>query len=153
MFREYYYRGLAEFYLDNVMYLELRALLPAVRCRLRLFFFSSLGWTDFPLILPSFLQIYELDGSTRDAAWTLRTYRDVTQQFTAQHPDFFGVRIIYTVHRYPQTTPADWGTPPPPQSGDNLFTVFQGSEPDSDDQRCGGSAEAAARLPRHHGRL
>lgn len=33
VFREFYYRGLREFYLDNVMYLELRALLPAVsRC-------------------------------------------------------------------------------------------------------------------------
>ncbi|CAF98874.1 unnamed protein product, partial [Tetraodon nigroviridis] len=72
VFREYYYRGLTEFYLDNVMYLELRALLPA---------------------------IYELDGSTHDTAWTLKTYRDVTRQFTAEHPDFFGARIIHTVHR------------------------------------------------------
>lgn len=30
VFREYYYRGLAEFYQDNVMYVELRALLPEV---------------------------------------------------------------------------------------------------------------------------
>lgn len=33
VFREYYYRGLQEFYSDNVMYLELRALLPEVRPR------------------------------------------------------------------------------------------------------------------------
>lgn len=31
VFREYYYRGLQEFYSDNVMYLEVRALLPQVR--------------------------------------------------------------------------------------------------------------------------
>lgn len=30
VFSEYYYRGLTEFYMDNVMYLELRALLPEV---------------------------------------------------------------------------------------------------------------------------
>lgn len=30
VFREYYYHGLNEFYVDNVMYMELRALLPEV---------------------------------------------------------------------------------------------------------------------------
>lgn len=30
VFRDYYYQGLAQFYRDNVMYLELRALLPEV---------------------------------------------------------------------------------------------------------------------------
>lgn len=72
VFREYYYQGLTEFYKDNVMYLEVRALLP---------------------------EIYELDGRTHDKAWTLKTYQDVTRQFTAEHPDFFGIRIILTVHR------------------------------------------------------
>ncbi|KAI3371587.1 hypothetical protein L3Q82_024158, partial [Scortum barcoo] len=72
VFRDYYYKGLTEFYMDNVMYLELRALLP---------------------------EIYELDGSTHDTAWTLKTYQEVTRQFTAEHPDFFGARIIFTVQR------------------------------------------------------
>lgn len=37
VFREYYYRGLQEFYSDKVMYLELRVLLPEVRPRPRFF--------------------------------------------------------------------------------------------------------------------
>uniref|UniRef100_A0A8D3CJS6 adenosine deaminase n=1 Tax=Scophthalmus maximus TaxID=52904 RepID=A0A8D3CJS6_SCOMX len=72
VFRDYYYEGLTQFYKDNVMYLELRALLP---------------------------EIYELDGSTHDTAWTLKTYQEVTRQFTADHPDFCGARIIFTIHR------------------------------------------------------
>ncbi|XP_078114009.1 adenosine deaminase 2-A [Sander vitreus] len=72
VFRDYYYQGLTQFYMDSVMYLELRALLP---------------------------QIYELDGSTHDTAWTLKTYQEVTRQFTADHPGFFGARIIFTIHR------------------------------------------------------
>uniref|UniRef100_A0A3Q3MHL2 adenosine deaminase n=1 Tax=Mastacembelus armatus TaxID=205130 RepID=A0A3Q3MHL2_9TELE len=72
VFRDYYYQGLTEIYTDNAMYLELRALLP---------------------------EIYELDGSTHDTAWTLKTYQEVTRQFRADHPDFFGARIIFTVHR------------------------------------------------------
>lgn len=30
VFRDYYYQGLTQFYMDNVLYLELRALLPEV---------------------------------------------------------------------------------------------------------------------------
>ncbi|KAM6936893.1 LOW QUALITY PROTEIN: adenosine deaminase 2-A [Xenentodon cancila] len=72
VFRDYYYQGLTGFYMDNVMYVELRALLP---------------------------EVYELDGSTYDSTWTLKTYQDITRQFTAEHPDFFGAKIIFTVNR------------------------------------------------------
>ncbi|MED6289589.1 Adenosine deaminase 2-A [Characodon lateralis] len=72
VFRDYYYQGLTQFYTDNVMYLELRALLP---------------------------EVYELDGSTHDRAWTLKTYQDITTQFVSKHPDFFGARIIITNQR------------------------------------------------------
>ncbi|KAK7891373.1 hypothetical protein WMY93_023336 [Mugilogobius chulae] len=72
VFRDYYYQGLQELYADNVMYLELRAMLS---------------------------EVYELDGSTHDMIWTLKTYQEVTRQFTADHPEFFGARVIYTIHR------------------------------------------------------
>ncbi|KAF7655182.1 hypothetical protein LDENG_00059710 [Lucifuga dentata] len=72
VFRDYYYQGLTEFYADNVMYLELRVLLS---------------------------EMYELDGSTHDRVWTLKTYQEVSKQFVADHPDFFGARIIFTIHR------------------------------------------------------
>ncbi|XP_057691679.1 adenosine deaminase 2-A [Corythoichthys intestinalis] len=72
VFRDYYYHGLSQFYKDNVMYLEIRALL---------------------------LQTYELDGSTHDSVWALQTYGDVTKRFISDHPDFFGSRFIFIVHR------------------------------------------------------
>lgn len=71
-FRDYYYRGLSQLYEDNVMYVEVRALLP---------------------------EVYELDGSRHSSAWALKTYQDVTRRFVAEHPDFFGARMIFTVHR------------------------------------------------------
>ncbi|KAM4733629.1 adenosine deaminase 2-A [Anableps anableps] len=72
VFRDYYYQGLTQLYADNVMYLELRALLP---------------------------QVYELDGSSHDRAWTLKTYQDVTKRFVSEHPDFYGARIIVVNNR------------------------------------------------------
>lgn len=72
VFRDYYYQSLSEFYADNVMYLELRVLL---------------------------LEAYELDGSTHNKTWALKTYQEITNQFKADHPDFFGARIIFTIHR------------------------------------------------------
>lgn len=72
VFTEYFYQGLSEFYRDNVMYVEVRALLP---------------------------QVYELDGTTHDKVWTLKAYQDVSRRFSAQHPDFYGARVILTVHR------------------------------------------------------
>lgn len=72
VFKDYLYQGLSQFYTDNVMYLEVRALLP---------------------------EIYDLDGHTYGKAWALKTCQDISKQFVANHPDFVGVRIILTVNR------------------------------------------------------
>ncbi|XP_005734823.1 adenosine deaminase 2-A [Pundamilia nyererei] len=72
VFKDYFYQGLSQFYMDNVMYLELRAILP---------------------------KIYDLDGRTYDKAWILKTCQDISRQFVANHPDFVGVRIIFTAKR------------------------------------------------------
>ncbi|XP_074125513.1 adenosine deaminase 2 isoform X2 [Sminthopsis crassicaudata] len=72
VFKEYFARGLEEFYEDNVQYLELRA-------------------TLYP--------VYELNGQTYDQEWSLKTYQEVAQKFARDHPDFIGARIIYSDHR------------------------------------------------------
>uniref|UniRef100_A0A3Q1JEG5 adenosine deaminase n=1 Tax=Anabas testudineus TaxID=64144 RepID=A0A3Q1JEG5_ANATE len=72
--RDYFYKGLEELHQDNVMYLELRSGLSRV-CT------------------------YELDGTIHDKVWSLKTFQEVVNKFTADHPDFFGARIILSVHR------------------------------------------------------
>ncbi|KTF90681.1 hypothetical protein cypCar_00046079 [Cyprinus carpio] len=72
VFKDYIYQGLKELYEDNIMYLELR-----------------LGQS----------KAYELDGTTHDRAWSLEVYRNTTEQFRANHPDFIGSRLIFSVHR------------------------------------------------------
>ncbi|XP_035282190.1 adenosine deaminase 2-A-like [Anguilla anguilla] len=79
VFKDYFYEGLQQFYMDNVMYLELRALLPMT---------------------------YELDESRHDRAWSLKAYQDVARQFVTEHPDFLGARVIFTAHRGLNSTEA-----------------------------------------------
>ncbi|KAK5621264.1 hypothetical protein CRENBAI_010509 [Crenichthys baileyi] len=70
--RDYIYQGLEELHKDNIMYLELR---------------SGLSRT------------YELDGTIHDKVWTLKMFQEVTSKFKQNHPEFFGARIIISVHR------------------------------------------------------
>lgn len=72
VFRDYFLQGLKEFYEDNVLYLELRAML-------------------FP--------VYELNGTVHDQEWSVRTFEEVAQMFVKEHPGFIGIKIIYSVHR------------------------------------------------------
>ncbi|XP_054552552.1 adenosine deaminase 2 isoform X2 [Talpa occidentalis] len=73
VFRDYIFQGLQEFYEDNVLYLELRAML-------------------FP--------VYELNGTYHDREWSVRTYKEVASMFMKKHPEFIGIKIIYSEHRF-----------------------------------------------------
>lgn len=72
VFEDYLREGLRQLRLDNVQYLEVRALLPPV---------------------------YELDGSTHDERWVLALYKRVIRQFVKDYPDFSGGKIIYIGRR------------------------------------------------------
>lgn len=72
VFKDYLYEGLRQFYEDNIMFVEIRALLPAT---------------------------YELDGRLHDKDWSMRACQEVVGRFTARYPDFLGARVIFTVHR------------------------------------------------------
>ncbi|MCI4380320.1 hypothetical protein PGIGA_G00238730 [Pangasianodon gigas] len=79
VFKDYLYEGFRQFYMDNIMYVEIRALLPLT---------------------------YELDGRKNSRDWSMRACQEVLQRFTAQYPDFLGARIIFTVHRGLNSTQA-----------------------------------------------
>lgn len=99
--RDYYYKGLGELQLDNIMYLELRSGLS------RVCVCSFVHTTPpAPAIFKCYnlksrpvFQTYELDGTIHDKGWCLKTFQEVTKKFIEDHPDFLGARIIISVHR------------------------------------------------------
>ncbi|KAH0557346.1 adenosine deaminase 2-like [Cotesia glomerata] len=72
LFEDYLYQGLKELYDDNVFFLEVRT----------------------PL-----LEMYDLDGKTYDEKESTEVYINVTNRFMRDHPDFMGVKIIYSIYR------------------------------------------------------
>ncbi|XP_060162628.1 adenosine deaminase 2 isoform X1 [Globicephala melas] len=72
VFRDYISQGLEEFYQDNVLYLELRAML-------------------YP--------VYELNGTVYSPEWSVRLYEEVARNFAKEHPGFIGIKLIYSDHR------------------------------------------------------
>ncbi|XP_058287838.1 adenosine deaminase 2 [Hylobates moloch] len=44
-------------------------------------------------------QVYELSGEHHDEEWSVKTYQEVAQKFVETHPEFIGIKIIYSDHR------------------------------------------------------
>ncbi|XP_034234311.1 adenosine deaminase 2-like [Thrips palmi] len=73
VFRDYFWRTLQDYYEDNVMYVEIRGVLPPV---------------------------FELDGTQYDQMQVAAIYQEVAERFKKVHPDFLGVRLIYAPSRH-----------------------------------------------------
>ncbi|XP_078033658.1 adenosine deaminase [Augochlora pura] len=72
--REDYFRTVLEkLYEDNVMYLEIRSTLPI---------------------------LYDFDGTNYTAKDTAELYKNVSERFMKDHPDFVGVKLIYAPMRF-----------------------------------------------------
>ncbi|XP_043287472.1 adenosine deaminase 2-like [Venturia canescens] len=68
VYEDHYYQGLQELYDDKVIYLELRSTLPP---------------------------IYDLDGRSYSPLEVAKIYKNVTDRFVQDHPNFVGVKLIY----------------------------------------------------------
>ncbi|XP_043465578.1 adenosine deaminase 2-like isoform X2 [Leptopilina heterotoma] len=73
VYEDYYYQLLKENYEDKFLYVELRA---------------------------SFSALYELNGKTHGPIEVAKFVKDVGDRFLKEHPDFIGVKIIYSQQRH-----------------------------------------------------
>ncbi|XP_046483086.1 adenosine deaminase 2-like isoform X1 [Neodiprion pinetum] len=69
---DYVYQGLTELYRDNVFYIELRI---------------------------TFQNLYDLDGNVYGPLDIVRLYKNTTDRFIRDHPDFVGARLIFAPRR------------------------------------------------------
>ncbi|KAG6438603.1 hypothetical protein O3G_MSEX000084 [Manduca sexta] len=68
VWEKYFYDTLKALRDDNIMYIEIRSILP---------------------------ELYGLDGEIYDAVATAHCYKKVVDQFMVDYPDFFGAKLIY----------------------------------------------------------
>ncbi|XP_038214430.1 adenosine deaminase 2-like [Zerene cesonia] len=68
VWEQYFYDTLKALREDNVMYLEIRSVLP---------------------------KLYDIDGNVFDELETVRSYKKVLESFMEDYPDFFGAKLIY----------------------------------------------------------
>ncbi|KOB58090.1 Adenosine deaminase related growth factor [Operophtera brumata] len=73
VWEQYFYDALKKYREDNLMYIEVRSVLP---------------------------NLYELDGSTYDQIVTAKSYKKVLSRFIKDYPDFEGAKIIFAPSRY-----------------------------------------------------
>ncbi|XP_061722393.1 adenosine deaminase 2-like [Cydia pomonella] len=72
VWEQYFYDVLKRFREDNIMYVEVRTILPP---------------------------LYELDGTTYDPVVTAKAYKKIANRFVRDHPDFIGAKVIYAPPR------------------------------------------------------
>lgn len=73
VWEQYFYDTLKALRADNIMYLELRSVLPV---------------------------LYDLDGNEYDTLDTAFSYKQVLDKFKNDYPDFYGAKLIYAPLRY-----------------------------------------------------
>lgn len=72
VYEDYFLEALRLFHEDNIIYLELRSTLPT---------------------------LYDLDGTKYEPEDLAGIYRNLTERFKKEHPDFLGVKLIYAPTR------------------------------------------------------
>ncbi|KAJ4432791.1 hypothetical protein ANN_21430 [Periplaneta americana] len=120
-FERYFYQLLKEFHEDNIMYAELRSEVSGVNihaynterypavARIGLKNLNQVTCPDRdsnpghlvsrPDALTVALQVFELNGTLLPETAVATIMKGITQRFISDHPDFWGIKIIYTSFR------------------------------------------------------